>query len=79
MLKKRTIHKVEHCGHSRKGNPRFRITLEEGVTLLTKPDTHIALTLVEGGRLEGADAFIELDGRGNIVDITEVPKEDSNG
>lgn len=82
MLKQRTIEKVERVGTSRNGNPRFRITLEEGITLLTKPDSGFAYSLVEGGSLEGSDAYIELDGRGNIVSIfsvSEYHKEFSHG
>lgn len=68
QMTSRVVSKMEHAGNTRNGNGRYRVTLDDGVVLLTKPDTHVAVGLYEGA-LVGDTVKIDLDGRGNIVDI----------
>lgn len=66
-LKSRIIDRVEKTTNSTNGNPRFRVTLDDGSRLLTKPDSMFALYLVDGGtEYTDVPVTIEINGRGHI-------------
>lgn len=76
-LQHRVIEKFERVGTSKSGNPRYRATLADGVTLLTKVDAAFAYAITEHGEFTNTPVTIDIDRYGHIVYIEkeEVPAD----
>lgn len=70
------VESIEHAATSRMGNPTYRVTLTNGVSLLTETDGGIgyAATNFRPHSLNDpkVTVVLTLNGRARIVDITRV-------